>query len=501
MSENTRPVQLDRGSRWPRTLAGRLTLSYVLASAVLVSIVIWIAFWAVQNNVDAEDDRFLADQVHVIRMVLEEHPDDRQALVQEAEWEVSARRHSSVFVRVMDSSGEVVLETSRMPARLTPIVFPDPVAADRLPSRGVETNLGDQTYRLMAARAILGQSGEKYTIQIALDHLHQHRVLSRYRRQLLLGGALFLLFSSMIVYWLSRRGLRSIREVSALARDMRATRLTRRLEIHGAPKETAELATTFNSMLDRLADSFDRLSQFSSGIAHELRTPVNNLLGTIEVNLSRTRTAEEYRGTLESCAEECQRLAHLIESLLFIARSEHPQAQIEGVSMAVRPQLESLADFYRTAANEGGVRLELDCHGDPCIFADPPLFQRAIGNLLENSLRYTPEGGVIRVTARAHAELVTIEVIDTGSGIERSILDRVFDPLFRGEPSRSVRAGGIGLGLTIVQTILRLHGGSVEIQSQPGTGTRVTMTWPMSRASGSSAPGSARAKVVTAGRG
>ncbi len=468
-----------RRTRWPRTLAGRLTLSYTLTFAAVVFVMVWIAYWALSRNLQSDDDRFLADQIHVIRMVLLHRPGDQQALVQEAEWEVSARRHSSVFVRVLESSGEEAVETEGMAEILPSSAFPDPVPADREARVGTDILLeGGANFRLMSALAPLGKTADQCLIQIALNQDHHEEVLADYQRQLLGGGLLFLLASSTLVYWIARHGLRSIREVSDAAKSMRATTLRDRLELERAPLETAELASTFNEMLARLEDSFERLTRFSGSIAHELRTPVNNLLGTVEVTLSRARSGEEYRAALESNAEEGRRLARLIESLLFLARSEHPETQVEKQPVDLTREIAKLVEFYEPTANESGIRLESRCPAGFSILADPLLLQRVLSNLVENGLRHTPSGGVVQIGARRRGADCELEVLDTGSGIPSALQGRIFEPLFCVDASRSARAGGAGLGLAIVQTILRLHGGVVRLESQPGRGTRVTTVWP-----------------------
>jgi two-component system heavy metal sensor histidine kinase CusS len=202
-------------------------------------------------------------------------------------------------------------------------------------------------------------------------------------------------------------------------------------------------------MLDRLEESFKRLARFSADIAHELRTPVNNLRREAEVALGKSRSAEGYREVLGSCLEECARLSRIIDSLL-----------------------------YEAAAAEAGVTLRLICSDGMVANLDRTLFQRAVGNLVANALAHTPAGGIVTVAAGREDGAVTVNVTDTGCGIPEAHLPHVFDRFYRVDDARSTATGGVGLGLAIVKTIAGLHHGSAMIKSEVGKGTRVTLAFP-----------------------
>jgi two-component system heavy metal sensor histidine kinase CusS len=227
-------------------------------------------------------------------------------------------------------------------------------------------------------------------------------------------------------------------------------------------------------MLDRLEDSFTRLSQFSADLAHELRTPIGNMLGEAQVALTRERSSEEYRSIIESTAAECERLSGIIDNLLFLARAESAEQQVERSLFNGRAALENVASFYQTAAEDRHVRIE--CSGEGQIFADPALFNRAVGNLIDNALRFTTDGGNIHVSIGARGGGTEVSVRDTGSGIAPEHLPRVFDRFYRGDASRS--SAGTGLGLALVKSIVGLHEGSARLESELGHGTTVTLTFP-----------------------
>ena len=272
------------------------------------------------------------------------------------------------------------------------------------------------------------------------------------------------------------QGLRPLGEISETVRRTRSTNLREHVPLDRMPSEVRELASTFNDMLDRLGDSFERLSRFSSDIAHELRTPLNNLRGEIDLALSKRRSAEEYVDLLGSLSEECEQLTRLIDSLLFLARAEQPAMQISRERLDIGRELQLVCDFYEAAAGEAGVHLTVAAPQDLRFQLDRTLFQRAIANVVQNALAHTPSGGEIRIEARNGAGELLVTISDTGDGISQEHLPRVFDRFYRADPARTRNKGGCGLGLPIVQSIARLHGGCVAIASQVGRGTTVTLT-------------------------
>lgn len=280
-------------------------------------------------------------------------------------------------------------------------------------------------------------------------------------------------------YRIARRGIRPVERIAETARRISSSTLSERIQPAGYPVELAALAGTFNAMLDRLQDSFARLSDFSADIAHELRTPVNNIRGEAEVALKRARSVEDYREVLASCLEEAVRLSRLIGNLLFLARTESPEAHLKRESTEIEQVLQAVHDYFEPAAVEAGVRLEVECAGTIAISVDRMLVRRALANLVFNALSHTRAGGKIILRARGKAGDLLVEVQDTGVGIPPEALPRVFDRFYRVDRARSSRSGGTGLGLAIVRAIVAMHGGSVDIRSKTGDGTTVGFVLPM----------------------
>jgi two-component system heavy metal sensor histidine kinase CusS len=283
----------------------------------------------------------------------------------------------------------------------------------------------------------------------------------------------------LVGYRIARHGIRPVEEIAATARRITSMNLRERIESESYPLELASLAGTFNEMLERLEESFDRISRFSADIAHDLRTPVNNIRGEAEVALARLRTVDEYRDVLESSLEETVRLSELIGDLLFLARAESPLTELHRVNVNIGELLNSVRDYYEASATAAGISLVVNNGAEPLSAElDRSLMLRAISNLVSNAIAHTPPGGTVTLTDTKENAAIRIEVTDTGVGIPAEALPKVFDRFFRVDPSRSKNSGGTGLGLAIVQSITTLHGGKAEITSELGRGTCLTLHIP-----------------------
>jgi len=337
-----------------------------------------------------------------------------------------------------------------------------------------------RAFRVTSALAPVGPTGTvNDTIEIAVNVSQKEELLARYRFWFWAILLATLVIFPLIGHNIARHGIRPVEEMATTARHISSTNLRVRILPEGYPFELASLANTFNQMLDRLEESFERISRFSADIAHDLRTPVNNIRGEAEVALARARSAGEYRDVIESCLEEAVRLSDLIGDLLFLARAESPLGMLRRERVDVGELLEGVRDYYEASASDSGVSLTTAVSEEPVIAElDRALLQRAVGNLVSNALAYTPHGGAVVLRTSTGFSTLRIEVSDTGVGIPVEVLPRVFDRFFRVDASRSQGSGGTGLGLAIVKSITLLHDGTVEISSQPGQGTRVTLNLP-----------------------
>ncbi len=474
------PHNAPAASRLRRTLAFRLAAAYSLVGLALVLLATASLYFVLRTELDKSTEQFLADKLHVVRTILQERPSDRDALREEIELETAARRYQQFYIRLLDDHGVPILTTPGMADQLD---VAELIRRTRnRPEHSVSmTGLHGRPFRVASAIAWAAFSPPRDdTIQIAVDVSQEEGLLRHYRLWfwaiLLASSILF----PLLGYGIARRGIRPVEEIAATARRITSTNLGERIQAEGYPSELASLAGTFNKMLERLEESFERISRFSADIAHDLRTPVNNIRGEEEVALARARTVDEYREVIESTLEESVRLSELIGDLLFLARAERPLTELRRERVNVDRLLSVVCDYYEASASNGGISLVTNQDAEPLTAElDRALMLRAVSNLVANAIAHTPTGGRVTLAARSEDAATRIEVSDTGRGIPAEALPRVFDRFFRVDPSRSSASGGTGLGLAIVQSIITLHGGQAEITSQLGQGTCVALRIPL----------------------
>jgi len=380
------------------------------------------------------------------------------------------------WVRVINPSGKIIAETPQMSVFLPPSVFPSPTAAPS-PFSPKNYRIGRKLFSLVAKSE--ETDGQSYLLQVAQDRSSDKQFATQFA--LVLGSALLLGIglSAIIAIAVTKRGLWPLQQMTQSLERIDPNHLNERLGRTTWPRELQPVATAFDEMLARLEDSFTRLSQFSADLAHELRTPISNIRGEAEVTLTRPRTSEDYRNVIESITGECERLSGIVENLLFLARAEAADRRIEKDIFPARTAIEKIASYYRTIGEERGISITNE--GDCDVYADPLLFDRALSNLLDNALRFTPDRGKITIRTQSKNGRTELAVEDTGCGIPPHHLSRIFDRFYRIDSSRSSK--GTGLGLALVKSITDLHGGSAMATSELNRGTTVTLTFPAQNSS------------------
>jgi len=456
----------------------RLTLHYTVSVVVLLVAASAFLYWELARHLEQEEQDYLRQKMQVLRVILEKKPFDRSGLNQEAEEEagISSHSRSPFYLRVLDERGALVAESPGMEAAVPLTAFPSTNASGLSEA---EWRSADTGLFLVASDFVRSPqiSTDRWRIQGALNVSTDQDLLARYRFDI--GAVLLvgLLVATTVAVVITRRGLLPLVSITRATERIGAQQLQERIRSGPWPSELVSLAAAFDQMLDRLQDSFERLSQFSADLAHELRSPINNLMGEAQVALSQERTAAEYARVLHSALEEHGRLARMIDSMLFLAQADQARATPSLASLDAGAELRKVAEFYQALADEQGV--ELICTGHCEVLADPLLLRRALSNLLSNALKHTPRGG--RVTLHAAGILPDercLSVIDTGAGIAAEHLPRLADRFYRVDPSRANSHVGSGLGLAIVKSIIEAHHGSVHLESEPGVGTTVRLILP-----------------------
>jgi two-component system, OmpR family, heavy metal sensor histidine kinase CusS len=453
----------------PRSIASQLILLFTLAAALLLACGLGVFYWMVVRHAFAEDNAVLADKVAALIADFNESGPD---IFAEELKGPRAGEHAAYWIRLLDSQGQTTAETPGMD-RLLPLgIFPSAqTSAATLGSRK-DYRKGRKLFSLVTINEDSG--GQRYTIQVGQDRSSDEQLKRNFGALLIIVLSGSILASALIAVTVTKRGLRPLEKMAHSLERIGPTHLNERVAQADWPRELQPLAIAFDGMLKRLEESFTRLSQFSADLAHELRTPIANIMGEAQVALTRHRTSDEYREVIESTIAECERLAGIVDNLLFVARVDAARERIERTLFDGRAAVEKIATFYRTIAEDR--HIAINCSGEGEIYGDHVLFGRAVSNLVDNALRFTADGGVIQITIVATSRQSEVAVKDNGCGIAHEHLRRVFDRFYRADSSRT--SDGAGLGLALVKSIVDLHGGSTKIESEVNRGTTVTLVFP-----------------------
>lgn len=488
---------------YPRSLTTRLGILFALVAGLTFAAVGTYLYHTLSMQLAARDDAELIEKVGVIRLLISqtgsvdtirhnphmflESAAGRNTLRMTVRTASGALLFDSTAgdpiaaaqSLVADSAGFLSQEQQQQQQQLPQLPASEAVPADAMPGPASVHELNSASgvqLRAVTAWCHLQQSGEQVEVTVARTNSDRMALLKVYRTEVLaaiLSGALL---AAALGYIVVRRGLRPVRRLAAQAASITAYRLETRLNAEEAPQELQELLQTFNEMLDRLQRSFSRLSRFSADIAHDLRTPLSNLMIQTQVALSQPRSLDEYQSLLVSNIEEYERLSRMAERMLFLARAEHASTLPVKIALDTASELKRIAEYFEGIAEDAGVRLRIDAKGT--VSADGMLLRRAVGNLVTNAIRYTAPGGEILLCARCTHDAAVITVSNPGVGIDPVHLPKIFDRFYRADAARQDSASSAGLGLAIVKSIMSLHGGRAEVESVPNGITRFRLIFP-----------------------
>lgn len=445
------------------TLTARLTVLHTLVSATILLGLGLLVVWSTQQHFVELDRDYLQDKVHLIQKILDEIPEGA-ALYSKLDELIES--HHGLFVEITRNK-EIVYGASG-------ISFPPELAAQSSSSQPLDWTDGDRQLRGVSVELSANQppgeggpAGQRIRLMLALDTLHHTHFMQALRQQLALYLLVATLLSGYLGWWAARSGLAPLRAMKERALKTTAHRLNQRMPFEAVPVEMADLANSLNTMLERLEADFAKLMDFSSDLAHELRTPISNLLTQTQVSLSHPRDPDTYRDILASNLEEFQRLARMVSDMLFLAKTDHGVELPNRENVSLEDEVASLLDFYEAVAEEKEIRLRVE--GVGTVTGDRLMIRRAISNLLSNAVRHSVPRADVELTIQRQADVTALCVTNTGNVIQPSDLPRLFDRFYRVDKARThPSSDGAGLGLAITKAIMVAHGGSVSVTSGAG---------------------------------
>ena len=344
---------------------------------------------------------------------------------------------------------------------------------------GLET---DQVELLFHNDLVRLPARQSYLLQVGAP-LTPRKTTLRQSLQIILwllpSGIILAVFSG---WWIAGRVLRPLESLSATVQEMSISQLHKRLPLTGTGDELDRLANTFNDMFGRLEKSVGQMKEFTASISHEFRTPLTALRGEAEIALAKAGSASDYRRVLESQLEEFAKLSQMTDQMLTLARAEAGQIKLARENVNLSDLARSLVEQMEILAANKAITLEGVQEGEVTVVGDAGWLERVILNLLDNAIKFTRDGGRVEISVRRQDGDAVLEVRDNGIGIEAQALPHVFELFYRGDPSRSKELDGAGLGLSLVEWVVKEHQGRVSVDSQPKQGTVFRVTLPLAPA-------------------
>jgi two-component system, OmpR family, heavy metal sensor histidine kinase CusS len=426
-----------------RSLVVRITCLFALIVCVVVSMVGGSLYHATSATLSTRADYQLIGRVEHFRSLLHDLYTIKEIEARPKLFETMLGDSQDVIIfRRPGLAPFISVNPENMP--LPPLV-PVPVQrAVKLDALYEGSRKDGVRMRWVAAQARVGDSGEVIEIIAAHVMTQEARVLSTYLLRVWITVVSAVLITALLAWWVSSRGFAPLRKMADRVAGITPDTLSARLDIKNTPTELQSLAMSFNAMLDRLSTGYERLLQFSADLAHEVRTPIGVLIGQTQVTLAHTRNESEYKSVLESNLEELERLGRIAQNILNI-----------------REQLETIATYFEGLADERNLSFEVHAEGE--MVANAIMSRRAISNVVVNAVRYAEAGTTIRLTGSEDAQGALIVIGNQGVPVAPDDLARLFDRFYRGDAARSEFTESSGMGLSIVQAIMRLHGGSASV--------------------------------------
>ncbi|MEO4208581.1 heavy metal sensor histidine kinase [Acinetobacter pittii] len=437
----------------------RIAIIFTLSTVVILMIMGLVIHQLVMHNFETQDRTQLEGKIQLLHNLLEQNPSNSEDL--NLYLKDALVGHHDLIVQIERPTGQIIFSSA-------PAIINSQSLIKSKYNPWIEWKMENKTYRGLIYNKASDQNNNISTAQIIVgvdtsDHIH---FLNEFRRQLLYIGIIGTICLMLLGWFAAWRGLRPVQKMAKVAEGISAQHLSERLEVDNTPTELKSLAIAFNDMLDRLETAVGKLSDFSSDLAHEMRTPINNLMTQTQVCLSRTRDITTYQEILFSNLEEFERLARMVSDMLFLAKAEHGlhRANLQRVNLV--KEVSALFDFYDAIAAEKGMSLKQT--GQGYVEGDPSMLRRALNNLLSNAIKYGKSDSIIKINCQQNNDATILTIENESSPLSQEQLTRLFDRFYRTDTSRQRVEEGTGLGLAITKSILDVHGATIQANYDDG---------------------------------
>jgi heavy metal sensor kinase len=455
----------------PPSIRVRLTLWYFAVLVMTFALFGTISFYAMRKSIDATVDEELRDQAAGVKELIRRTLPEGSRRIGHELAENSELRRGMEFLQVGDAQGRWIYRSALMSRYRISLARGN---ASRI------SMLKAGPHRLRVLTVSNEVSGARFRIQVAVPVGDFEEALTHFEWALLLISPFLLILASAGGYWMSRRALKPVDEITHAARNISPHKLSERLKVHNTGDELQRLSETLNGMLDRIEQAFKRITQFTADASHELRTPVALMRTAAELSLRRPRSNAEYREALTQILGILERTSGLIEQLMLLARADSGFELVRHVRLdLVSPFREACSEVRALAAAKQISFFENVAASSIAVDGDAQGLRRLFLILLDNAVKYTPDGGEVRAGLDFTDGFAVAEIRDTGIGIDSGDLPHVFERFYRADKARET--GGAGLGLSIGRWIAEAHGGKIEVKSEPRRGSVFRVRLPIAR--------------------
>jgi heavy metal sensor kinase len=455
----------------PRSIRARLITLYVVTISFIFICFGGYTYWGFKQYLIAALQQTLARRAHQIAStILTDMPQRGEDYVSS---EIQARYAPELnerLIRITNQAGHTIYESKNAVALSPPPPITLGGANETQPFPREENTPQPREHLQVVAIGYRLSDGASYIVEAGESENDVFVALDGLLLTLALGFPVFIGLTSIGAYMLLGRALRPVDQIVRSAERITLQNLSQRLPIPGTGDEVERLSLALNRMIQRLDEAFQLATRFTADASHELRTPLTIMRGELEALLKEAQLNEDQAAQLGSVLEEAERLTQIVEGLLLMSRLEVGESQMSKEPVDFAGLVATTAEQMAPLAEDKSVTLTCKTSGDVMVEANEVRLKQVVVNLLDNAIKYTPEGGKISVRVQAESALAVLEVIDNGIGISPEALPHVFERFYRSEQIQARKARGTGLGLSMVLTIVEAHAGHVRVKSRENEG-------------------------------
>jgi two-component system heavy metal sensor histidine kinase CusS len=463
-------VSTTATTRGAYSLLRRLIAAFTIVAVLTLSLAGALLYHSLANQLRQRDDHEISVKLDEFLMEARQFGSVQDVAREGDVFREQMLSHPAITFAILDGRGNALVKSDK-PGQALTYIGPGK-SAPRQPYSCAPPTIG-------SARCVFADeslpTGEVIRVELAHAANVRDAVLHQYQGDVwlvIMGGSALM---GLLGYAIAKRGLSPVKMMGQRISRIEAHKLGERLEIDTAPVELHDIAVPVNRMLDRLERAFARLSQFSSDLAHDMRTPLANMISASQVTLSRQRSTEEYEALIDSNIEECERLQRMIETMLFLARVDHAQEPLKLADLDCEVEFAKLTSYFEPVAENQNIRFVIEAVAP--VRADPMMFRRALSNLVSNALEHASASSTVSLRAYACGKDIVVAVTNSGPTIPPEHIGKIFDRFYRINAARQGSAKNMGLGLAIVKSIMELHRGRIDVASDFGL-TTFTLSFP-----------------------